>query len=101
MRRITGGTAGPSYGHDERSGAQRPPPGAILGAAIGFVVGEVFQILESTWDDDVFRPATVQIEIPSLNHRFENNATESAEGVTVFSGHGGKYQVAWDWRVFA
>jgi hypothetical protein len=75
--------------------------GAVIGAAVGFIVGEVFQALESTWDDDVFSPATVQIEIPSRSHRFENDATDSAEGTTTFSGHGGKYQVVWDWRLFA
>jgi hypothetical protein len=82
-------------------GATTGPVGAVIGAAVGFIVGEVFQVLKSTWDDDVFRPATVQIEIPSRSHRFENDATDSGEGTTTFSGHGGKYQVVWDWRLFA
>ncbi|HKO92790.1 MAG TPA: glycine zipper family protein [Polyangiaceae bacterium] len=82
-------------------GATTGPVGAVIGAVVGFIVGEVFQVLKSTWDDDVFRPATLQIEIPSRSHRFENGAQDSPEGTTTFNGHGGKYQVAWDWRLFA
>jgi hypothetical protein len=82
-------------------GATTGPAGAVVGAAVGFIVGEVFQVLKSAWDDDVFRPATLQIQIPSRSHRFENGAEDSPEATTTFNGHGGKYQVVWDWRLFA
>ncbi len=82
-------------------GATAGPAGAVLGAVVGFVVGEVFRVMKTLWEDDVFRPATLEIVIPSRNHRFENDATDSNEGITTFSGHGGRYQVVWDWRLFA
>jgi hypothetical protein len=37
--------------------------------------------------------------LPSRNHRFDNNSTDSGEGTTFFSGHGGKYEVVWDWNL--
>lgn len=82
-------------------GATAGPLGALVGAAIGFIVGEIFNILKTTWEDDIFKPRTVQIDIPSLSHRFAADATDSPEGTTTFSGHGGRYEVTWDWRIFA
>lgn len=82
-------------------GAPAGGVGAIIGAAVGFVVGEVFRIFKSVWEDDIFAPVTTQVTIPTLSHRFAGGATDSAEDVATFSGHGGKYQISFDWRVFA
>lgn len=81
-------------------GASGGPIGAIIGAAVGAIVGYVFDLLKSIWEDDVFRPVTLRVNIPSLNARWSGK-TDSPEGVVTFSGHGGKYQVVYDWRLAA
>jgi hypothetical protein len=75
------------------------PLGAVLGAVIGFAVSEAFRIFKSTWEDDVFKPVTLDATIPTRNHRFDNGATDSGEGIAFFIGHGGRYEVTWDWNV--
>lgn len=82
-------------------GASGGPVGAIIGAAVGFVVGLVFDLLKSIWEDDIFKPATVSVSIPSLNARWAGGKTDSPEGVITYTGHGGKYQLTYDWRLFA
>jgi hypothetical protein len=82
-------------------GASGGPVGAIIGAAVGVVVGLVFDLFKSIWEDDIFKPATVSVNIPSLNARWAGGKTDSPEGVITYTGHGGKYQVVYDWRLFA
>jgi hypothetical protein len=82
-------------------GASGGPVGAIIGAAVGFVVGKVFEFIKTVWDDDIFNPVTVSVNIPSLNHRWPGNATDSPEAIATFVGHDGKYEVTYDWRIFA
>jgi hypothetical protein len=81
-------------------GASGGPIGAIIGAAVGAVVGLVFELFKSIWEDDVFKPATVSVSIPSLNARWSGK-TDSPEGSVTFSGHGGKYQLTYDWQLLA
>jgi len=82
-------------------GASGGPIGAIIGAVVGAVVGWVFDLFKSIWEDDIFKPATVSINIPSLSARWAGGKTDSPEGVITYKGHGGKYQVTYDWRLFA
>lgn len=82
-------------------GASGGPIGAIIGAAVGAVVGLVFDLFKSIWEDDIFKPATVSVNIPSLNARWPGGKTDSPEGVITYTGHGGKYQLTYDWRMFA
>jgi hypothetical protein len=81
-------------------GASGGPIGALIGAAVGAVVGLVFDLFKSIWEDDVFKPATVSVSIPSLTARWAGK-TDSPEGVLTFSGHGGKYQLTYDWQLLA
>lgn len=81
-------------------GASGGPVGAIIGAAVGFVVGLVFDLFKSIWEDDIFKPATLRVNIPSLGARWPGERTDSPEGVVTYTGHGGKYQVTYDWRLF-
>lgn len=46
-------------------------------------------------------PVTRRLDIPSSTFRFPDNATDSPEAVATFTGFGGKYQVRYDWRLFA
>lgn len=82
-------------------GVSGGPAGAVIGIAVGFVVGKVFDLIKRIWEDDIFPPITAQISIPSLNARFQGGRTDSPEAIATFSGHDGKYQVTYDWRVFA
>jgi hypothetical protein len=82
-------------------GASGGPVGAIIGAAVGAVVGLVFDLFKSIWEDDIFKPVTASVAIPSLSARWTGGKTDSPEGIATFAGHGGKYQLTYDWRVFA
>ncbi len=82
-------------------GASGGPIGAIIGAAVGFIVGKIFDFRKNIWEDDIFQPVTARIDIPSLNARFTDGKTDSPDAIATFTGHNGKYQVTYDWRVFA
>lgn len=77
-----------------------PGLGVIVGAVAAWVVDNVIQWLIDLFNDDVFNPITVSVNIPSLNARW-NGKTDSPEKVITYSGYGGKYQLVYDWRVFA
>lgn len=81
-------------------GASGGPIGAIIGVAVGWAVGKVFELFKSVWEDDIFEPVTARVDVPTATHRFGGGATDSPNGVAVFSGHGGKYDVTYDWRLF-
>jgi len=81
-------------------GASGGPIGVIIGVAVGWAVGKVYEIFKSVWEDDVFTPVTARIDVPSMTHRFTGGRVDSPEGVAVFSGHGGKYDLTYDWRLF-
>jgi hypothetical protein len=81
-------------------GTSLGPLGSLIGAAVGAAVGLVFELFKSIWEDDVFKPVTASVNIPSLTARWDGK-TDSPEGVATFTGHGGKYQVVYDWRLLA
>jgi hypothetical protein len=82
-------------------GVSGGPVGVAIGVAVGFVVGKIFDLIGRIWGDDVFPPVTVRVNIPSLTARWAGGKTDSPEGIATFVGHGGKYQVVYDWRMFA
>lgn len=82
-------------------GASGGPIGALIGTAVGFVVGLVFDLFKSIWEDDIFKPATVWVRIPSLTARWPGGQTDGPQHTVTFSGHGGKYELIYDWRMFA
>ncbi len=82
-------------------GASGGPVGAIIGAAVGYVVGRVFELLKTAFADDIFAPKTVSVAIAALGQRFADGKTDSPEATVTFEGHGGRYQLTYDWRLFA
>ena len=76
------------------------PIGALIGAAVGAAVGLIVDFIKDIWEDDPFKPGTLRIDIPSYAHRFENDAMDSPEGRIIFQGHGGEYELTFDWRLF-
>jgi len=81
-------------------GASGGPIGAAIGAVIGAAVNEIVKFIKEIWEDDPFKPATVRTDIPSLDAMWEGDTTDSPEGVITYTGHGGEYQVTYDWRIF-
>ncbi|HET6857990.1 MAG TPA: hypothetical protein VFH94_12985 [Streptomyces sp.] len=81
-------------------GVSGGPIGIIIGTAVGFVVGEVFNYLKKLWGDEIFKPVTLSTVVPSLTSRWSGKE-DSPERTVTYSGYGGKYQVVYDWRMFA
>lgn len=75
--------------------------GNIVGVAVAWVVDKFIDWLIGLFGDDVFKPYTVCVNIPSLKARWPGNKTDSPEGVITYKGYGGSYQVVFDWRLFA
>ena len=76
------------------------PIGAIIGVAVGWAVGKAYEIFKSVWEDEIFTPVTARLDVPSASHRFTGGSTTSAVGTATFSGHGGKYDISYDWHLF-
>lgn len=77
------------------------PIGVALGSVLGWAVGELAQMFKDWWEDDVFPPATVACTHGGLDARWPGGATDSPEGTLRFKGHGGTYEVRYDWRLMA
>lgn len=78
-----------------------PILGTIVGAVAGWVVGTVISYLIGLFGDDVFKPVTLSVTIPSLTHRFAGGLTDSPNSVVTFQGYGGKYSATVDWNMFS
>jgi hypothetical protein len=77
------------------------PIGIILPLVVAYVADLVFDYFGKLWGDDVFEPGTVSVRIPSLTARWAGGATDGPEQTLTFKGHGGTYQIVYDWRLFA
>lgn len=83
------------------AGSFEGPLGAIIGAAVGYIVNRIFDFIKSIWGDDVFQPVTVSVNIPSLTARWAGGKTDSPERTITYSGFGGKYELTYDWQLYA
>jgi hypothetical protein len=81
-------------------GAVAGPIGAAIGAAVGATLGLIIGFLKDWWEDDVFAPAVLRMDIPSPDALWEGESTESPRIAIAYHGHGGIYQVEVDWQVF-
>jgi hypothetical protein len=70
--------------------------GALIGALVGYLVGEFFGWLIGMFDDDVFPPIPVPIDIPSVHQRWAGAAI-TPEWYNRVTGHGGVYEIRGDW----
>jgi hypothetical protein len=68
--------------------------------AIKWVLDNVIDYILRLWSDDIFRPVTVRTRIPSLTARWNGNA-QSPRRKVLFTGHKGKYELTYDWRMFS
>jgi hypothetical protein len=72
--------------------------GPLTGTIVGYALGKIVDWLKGWWGDDIFNPVTVTVELPSANSRWDGS-TISPRYVESFSGHDGRYQVVYDWRL--
>lgn len=79
------------------------PVGVIIGGFVGAIVGQAVSWLIDQigkWvGDDVFEPVTVQITIPAANSLWEGTGLYSPKTKVDFVGHGGAYEITYDWRL--
>jgi hypothetical protein len=76
------------------------PGGAAgeAGAAVSaWVVGKLADWVRDWLGDDHFAPATLAVRVRSLDDRFPNGRTDSQNQTTRFRGHGGEYELVYDW----
>ena len=68
--------------------------GLLIGILVGAAITAVFALLASWFQDDIFDPVSTAFYIPTIDTL---SATPTA--IAYFSGHGGKYEVTYDWVV--
>lgn len=81
-------------------GSPGGPVGIAIGIVVGWTVNEIFNRLKSLWGDDIFTPLTVRTAISSPTGRWIGGRSDSPERTLTYTGHGGKYQLVYDWRMF-
>lgn len=72
-----------------------------IDSAVRLVINKLVEWLKSWLGDDVFTPKKVAVNIGSLISRFPGGHTVSNENSAIFKGHGGHYEITYDWRLFA
>jgi hypothetical protein len=78
---------------------------AALGAAIGYIVGYVLdkaiEWLKSWWNDDIFKPISTFVTLPSAGSKFPNGEMVSREEGDTVGGHNGTYRLRYSWRLYS
>lgn len=77
------------------------PIGELISKVVAIVATKIFDFLTGLWKDDIFRPFTVQTTVSSTTGRWLGGRSDSPERTVTFRGHGGKYQLVYDWRMFS
>jgi hypothetical protein len=75
-----------------------PEIGALVGLAVVYVVNKLLDWLRVWYSDDIFKPVTLRTTLTSMADRWAG-ATDSPNYKTTFSGHNGKYELTYDWRL--
>jgi hypothetical protein len=68
--------------------------GLLIGALVGAALTAIFIALASLLQDDIFKPVTAALYVPTIDEPFA-----TPPEVASYSGHGGSYQVTYDWAV--
>ena len=72
--------------------------GAAIGALVGYIVGKVFDYLIGLFDDEVFPPVAMPIDIPSVHARWSGR-TDTADWYYWVRAHHGRYEMRGDWML--
>lgn len=73
--------------------------GVIAGEIAAYVVDKVFAEIKSWWNDDLFKPLTVSVQIPGPAALFPGGAYETPDTYFWVKGHGGHYEYWGDFIV--
>ncbi len=84
-----------------KAGSTKGPIGVIVALVLTYVLGKVFDYLKRLWGDEIFDPKQLRIDLPTATHRFPGGKLDSVERTLVYTGHGGKYEVVYDWALSA
>ena len=80
-----------------------PVLGPIIGEAIAEVVGWLLDLLfgwfKEVWEDDIFPPQTVQLDLPNESYRFPNNGERQSYNACRFEGYGSRYILNYTWQI--
>jgi hypothetical protein len=80
-----------------------PVLGPIIGEVVAEVVGWLLDLLfgwfKDVWEDDLFPPQTIQLNIPDESYRFANNGERQAYNVCKFEGYGSRYTLNYTWQI--
>jgi YD repeat-containing protein len=77
-----------------------PLVGTLVGALAGALLAAMIDLIGDWAQDDVFDPVTISITIPSANASWQGGGLESPEQTVEFKGHGGTYELTYDWRLY-
>ncbi|WP_457226416.1 hypothetical protein [Nocardia gipuzkoensis] len=98
IAKAAGGAIGGAIG-GSLGGAVGGILGAVIGAAVGYALGKAIDALRDAWEDDFFKPVTVSATMTSHDDRWPGGQTDSPQGWIAWRGHGGKYELVYDWRL--
>ncbi|MFE1797687.1 hypothetical protein ACFW9L_16140 [Streptomyces sp. NPDC059517] len=73
--------------------------GRIIEEAVHWTLSKLFDYLRSLWSDDVFKPVTARVVVPSTTSRWASKNI-SPERTVQYVGHGGAYRLTYDWHMF-
>jgi len=68
--------------------------GLLIGAVIGAALTAIFILLGSMLKDDIFDPVSTAFLLPTID-----SLVTTPTAVATFTGHGGKYEVTYDWAI--
>jgi hypothetical protein len=74
---------------------------AFIALAASWVLDHVWDVIGRAWNEDIFTPQTIQIQISSPGTRWAGGKTDSPERALTFKGRQGQYEITYDWRLFA
>lgn len=79
-----------------------PAAGGVLGIVLGIVLSPLVNWVSNKIiggiEDDLFPPHLVSVKIPGANFTWAG-AMDSAEKTIRFNGHGGTYDLTYDWQL--
>lgn len=76
-----------------------PTLGLIVGEISSYIAEKIFNLIKDVWNDDLFVPITVSMQIPGPGALFDNGAYDSPETWCWVKGHDGHYEYWVDWKV--
>ena len=79
-------------------GASGGPIGALIGLLVGYAVGKIFDFLIVAWEDDPFKPQTIEVVIPSADATQTVLRNVGASQVVIFKGPG-EYALRYAWTL--